>query len=64
MISQGQKRISQEEIQSIKNTINRIFKSIRSVIYDERENSKREISDITYKAELAIQKILREKNII
>lgn len=60
MINQSQRRVSQENLQSIKNTINKVFKSIKSVIYSEREKSDDEISDITYKAELAIQKILRK----
>lgn len=60
MINQSQRRVSQEDLQSIKNTINKVFKSIKSVIYSEREKSDDEISDITYKAELAIQKILRK----
>ena len=64
MIERANKRISNQEIQSIKNTINMIFRSIRPVIYSEREkleeSSKEEISQIAYKAELAIQKILKD----
>ena len=64
MIERANKRISNQEIQSIKNTINMIFRSIRPVIYSEREkleeSSKEGISQIAYKAELAIQKILKD----
>lgn len=65
IVEQAQKRISNQEIQSTKKAIDMIFKTIKSVIYSEREklteNSKDDISQISYKAELAMQKILRER---
>ena len=65
IVEQAQKRISNKEIQSTKKAIDMIFKTIKSVIYSEREklteNSKDDISQISYKAELAMQKILRER---
>lgn len=64
IIGRSQKRISQQEKKSIKNTINMIFKIINPVIYSEREKmqekSTEEIKEIAYKAELAIQKILKD----
>lgn len=65
IVEQAQKRISNQEIQSTKKAIDMIFKTIKSVIYSEREklteNSKDDISQISYKAELEMQKILRER---
>ena len=65
IVEQARKRISNQEIQSTKKTIDMIFKTIKTVIYSEREklagDSKDDISQISYKAELAMQKILRER---
>ena len=64
MTRQAERKIKDKDIENIKKTINMIFKSIRNVIYSKRdelqENSNEEIDKIAYKAELAIQKMLKD----
>ena len=64
MTRQAERKINSRDIETMKNTINTIFMSIKDTIYSHgnklEEKSNEEINDIAYKAEQAIQQVLKD----
>ena len=64
MTKQAERKINSRDIETMKNTINTIFMSIKDTIYSHgnklEEKSNEEINDIAYKAEQAIQQVLKD----